>query len=275
MLEQDTIAFLTKKATQIRKLILRMIFSAGSGHTGGSLSAVEILTALYYHVMKHDPKRPAWMERDRFVMSKGHGAPALYAVLADCGYFPETDLAALRQIGSHLQGHPNRKTPGVEATTGSLGQGLSIACGMAFGAKLRAEQQRYYVLCGDGEIQEGQIWEAALFAAGRQLDNLTVLIDRNGFQQDGRTEEIAPLDPLMPKWEAFGWDVQTIDGHDLASIILAAEHAGSVTGKPSVIIAHTIKGKGVSFMQDQPGWHGKSVSARELEAAINELNCGA
>jgi len=274
MLEQDTMVFLKKKATHIRKLILRMIFNAQSGHAGGSLSAVEILVALYYHVMKHNPALPAWPDRDRFILSKGHGAPALYAVLADCGYFPEEDLDSLRRLGSHLQGHPNPKTPGVEATAGSLGQGLSLACGMALGARIRGDPQHYYVLCGDGELQEGQIWEAALFAAGRRLDNVVVFIDRNGYQQNGPTEYIQPLGPLPAKWNAFGWDVQEVDGHDFASIVKAAEHAKSVVGKPTVIIAQTIKGKGVSFMENQPGWHGKSVNAGEWEAAIKELNGG-
>ena len=275
MLEHARLLFLREKAVHIRKLILRMIFNADSGHVGGSLSAVEILVTLYYQAMKHNAKNPDWPQRDRFVMSKGHGAPALYAVLADCGYFPEKDLDDFRRLGGHLQGHPSHnKTPGVEATTGSLGQGLSIACGMALGAKLRGDRQNYYVLCGDGEIQEGQIWEAALFAAGRRLDNLIAFVDRNRYQQNGETESIVPLHPLAPKWEAFGWDVREIDGHDFPSIIKAITHAQSVTGKPSMIVAHTTKGKGVSFMENKPGWHGKSLNAGELDAAFKELEHG-
>jgi transketolase len=275
ILKQAELDSLAKKASEIRKSILEMIHHSDSGHTGGSLSMVEIIVALYYHIMKHDANNPDWPRRDRFILSKGHCAPALYAVLADCGYFPIEDLKRLRQIGQHLQGHPNhRKTPGVEATTGSLGQGLSIALGMALGATLRGDKQYYYVLCGDGEMQEGQIWEAAMFGRKYKLYNVIAFVDRNYYQQNDHTEQIMPLEPLGPKWDSFGWNTYEIDGHDFQQILDAVERAKSQNDSASVIIAHTTKGKGVSFMENQPGWHGKSLNKEELERASKELGYG-
>ena len=275
ILKQAELDSLAKKASEIRKSILEMIHHSDSGHTGGSLSMVEIMVALYYRIMRHDANNPDWPRRDRFILSKGHCAPALYAVLADCGYFPIEDLKRLRQIGQHLQGHPNhRKTPGVEATTGSLGQGLSIALGMALGATLRGDKQYYYVLCGDGEMQEGQIWEAAMFGHKYKLCNVIAFVDRNYYQQNDHTEQIMPLEPLAPKWNSFGWNTYEIDGHDFQQIFDAVERAKSQNDSASVIIAHTTKGKGVSFMENQPGWHGKSLNKEELERASKELGYG-
>jgi len=275
ILKQAELDSLAKKASEIRKSILEMIHHSDSGHTGGSLSMVEIMVALYYRIMRHDANNPDWPRRDRFILSKGHCAPALYAVLADCGYFPIEDLKRLRQIGQHLQGHPNhRKTPGVEATTGSLGQGLSIALGMALGATLRGDKQYYYVLCGDGEMQEGQIWEAAMFGHKYKLCNVIAFVDRNYYQQNDHTEQIMPLEPLGPKWNSFGWNTYEIDGHDFQQIFDAVERAKSQNNSASVIIAHTTKGKGVSFMENQPGWHGKSLNKEELERASKELGYG-
>lgn len=272
MIDQEKVCELEAKARDIRKLILQTIFDAGSGHAGGSLCAVDIVVSLYYHIMKHDPKQQSWADRDRFILSKGHGAPVLYAVLADCGYFPLEELKTLRRLGSHLQGHPNHnKTPGVEMTTGSLGQGFSVTCGMALGAKLRSEKQFYFVLCGDGELQEGLVWEAAMFGSKHKLDNLIAFVDRNGYQQNDTTEKIMPLEPLGLKWKAFGWDVHEIDGHDFSAIIESVELAKKTSDQPSIIIANTTKGKGVSFMENMAGWHGKSINAEELRQALDEL----
>jgi len=257
-------------------MIVDMIHKAGSGHTGGSLSATDILVALYYEIMRHDPANPEWPDRDRFILSKGHCAPVQYAVLGDCGYFPKADLDLLRRPGQHLQGHPNhRKTPGVEATTGSLGQGLSIGLGMALAAKLGGQSHYYYVLCGDGEIQEGQVWEAALFGARHKLDHLIAFVDRNYLQTDGHTEVIMPLDPLLPKWESFGWNAFAIDGHDFEQIINTVDAAKARKDKPTMIIARTTKGKGVSFIENQVGWHGKAPDDEEHARAMDELKSGA
>ncbi len=262
---------LKRKANEIRQAILRMVFQAQSGHLGGSLGATELLVSLYYHLMNHDPAHPDWSERDRFILSKGHCTPVLYAVLADCGYFPREDLQTFRRPGSHLQGHPYQpKTPGVEASTGTLGLGLSTALGMALGAKLRGEKHYYYVLCGDGEIQEGQIWEAAMFANKYRLDRVVAFVDRNYLQTDGHSEDIMPLDPLAPKWESFGWTVYDIDGHDMPIIAQTVSEAKQQDG-PVMIIARTVKGKGVPFMENEVVWHGKPPDERDFEQAMKAL----
>jgi transketolase len=265
---------LTAKSREIRRLVVTMVHRAKSGHVGGSLSAADLLVALYYHLMRHTPHNPSWPQRDRFILSKGHCTPVLYAVLADCGYFPADDLATFRRAGSHLQGHPCRlKTPGVEASTGTLGLGLSTALGMALAARLRGESQLYYVLCGDGEQQEGQIWEAAMFAAKYRLDNVIAFTDRNRLQTDGDTEDVMPLEPLAAKWRSFGWRVEEIDGHDFTQIIGAAQRACSqARGRPTMIIARTIKGKGVRFMENNVLWHGNPPSQKELDLALEELS---
>jgi transketolase len=270
-LDDAKLQFLEQKAREIRRRILTMIYRAASGHVGGSLGATELVVALYYHLMRHEPKDPRWPGRDRFILSKGHCTPVLYAVLADCGYFPLADLDTFRRPGSHLQGHPYQpKTPGVEASTGTLGLGLSTGLGMALAAKLRGESQRYYILCGDGELQEGQVWEAALFAHKYHLDNVVVLVDRNYLQTDGNTEEVMPLDPLAPKWSAFGWGTCEIDGHDFPQIVAAIERARA-SDRPEVVIARTTKGKGVLFMEDVVGWHGTPPGQDDYERAMAEL----
>ena len=271
MITKETISTLDQKTKEIRHQILTMVYEAQSGHIGGSLGAADLIVALYYHLMRHDPTRPDWKERDRFILSKGHCTPVIYAVLADCGYFPREDLKSFRRPGSHLQGHPYQpKTPGIEASTGTLGLGLSTACGMALAAKLRGERQHYYVLCGDGEIQEGQIWEAAMFANKYKLDNLIGFVDRNYLQTDGHSETVMPLDPLRPKWEAFGWEVFEIDGNDVETVIQTVIQAKSID-KPVMIIAYTKKGKGVPFMEDAAEWHGKPPNEQEFTHAIETL----
>jgi transketolase len=254
----------------LRKTVLRMIAEAGSGHLGASLSAIDILAILYFMKMRHDPNNPAWSGRDRFILSKGHAAPGLYAVLAEAGYFPEEALMSLREMGSMLQGHPDTKTPGVDAFTGSLGQGLSIAVGMALAAKMDGFKYRVYTLLGDGELDEGQVWEAALTAAHHGLDNLTAIVDNNGFQLTGKTEDVKSLDPLEAKWRAFGWEAVEADGHDPASILDALDMCDLKSGRPSVIIARTTKGKGVSFMEGNR-FSRKPPNAEELERALSEL----
>ena len=266
-------ALLAEKAGAIRRAIVTMVYRANSGHVGGSLSAAEILVALYYAIMRHDPRNPRWPGRDRFVLSKGHCAPVHYAVLADCGYFPRTDLESFRRPGSHLQGHPCQgKTPGVDASTGTLGLGLSTACGLVLAAKLRGERHTVYVLCGDGEQQEGQIWEAAMFANKYHLDNLIAFTDRNRLQTDGDTEAVMPLDPLGDKWRAFGWNVGEIDGHDFTRIVDAVARARANPGRPTMIVAHTTKGRGVSFMENVASWHGTPPNADDHARALAELN---
>jgi transketolase len=264
---------LKAKALQIRSSILTMVHEANSGHIGGSFSAADLVVGLYYEIMRHDPTNPAWPERDRFILSKGHCAPVIYAVLADCGYFPKEDLARFRRPGSHLQGHPYQpKTPGIEASTGTLGLGLSTALGMALGAKLRNQSHFYYVLCGDGELQEGQIWEAALFGNKYKLDNVIAFVDRNYLQTDGNTEDVMPLDPLVDKWRAFGWNASEIDGHDFGQIFEAVERARNGQGKPTMIVANTIKGKGVSFMENQAEWHSGPPTVEQYTRALEELH---
>ncbi len=273
MLNDNQIKNLSAQARQARRAVLTMVHKANSGHIGGSLGSMEILVALYHHIMRHDPTRPDWKERDRFVLSKGHCSPVLYSVLAGCGYFPTEDLATFRQPGSHLQGHPYQpKTPGVEASTGTLGLGLSTACGFALAAKFRGEKHKVYALCGDGEQQEGQIWEAAMFAHKYQLDNLIAFTDRNRLQTDGDTEDVMPLDPLVDKWRAFGWNSWEIDGHDLNQIVDSVAKADDGSKKPTMIIANTIKGKGISFMENEAMWHGTPPNDEQFQRAMEELN---
>ncbi|MGI6343782.1 MAG: transketolase [Bacillota bacterium] len=257
---------------EVRRDIVRMTAAAGSGHPGGSLSSVELLVGLYFCKMRHDPERPDWPDRDRFILSKGHIAPALYSVLARTGYFPVEDLSTLRKLGSHLQGHPNvLSTPGLDSSSGSLGQGLSIANGLALAARLNGQDFRTYCLMGDGELQEGQIWEAAMSAAHYRLDNVCAIVDYNGLQIDGDVEKVMGLAPLAEKWQSFNWHVISIDGHDMNQVLDAYAEAERTKGKPSVIIAKTVKGKGVSFMENEAGWHGKAPSAAELKQALAEL----
>ena len=263
---------LQKKANEVRRGIVTAVHSAKSGHPGGSLSAADILTYLYFEKMNIDPKDPRGADRDRFVLSKGHIAPALYSVLANRGYFPVEDLKTLRHTGSYLQGHPDMKhIPGVDMSAGSLGQGLSAAVGMALAGKLDKKSYRVYAMCGDGEIEEGQIWEASMFAAARKLDNLTVIIDNNNLQIDGTIEEVCSPYPIADKFEAFGFHVICIDGHDFDAIENAFAEAEKTTGKPTAIVAKTTKGKGVSFMENQCGWHGKAPNDEEYAQAMKDL----
>lgn len=262
---------LERIARQIRRDIIEMIHAAGSGHPGGSLSAADLVTALYFYKLKHDPARPDWPERDRVIFSKGHVAPVLYAVLARCGYFPAEDLMSLRRFDSHLQGHPCMETPGVEVGTGSLGQGLSVAVGMALAAKLDGRANLFYVINGDGELQEGQVWEAYMAAGHYRLDNILSIIDRNRLQIDGWVEDVMGLEPLVNKLRAFRWHVVELDGHDMEAILLALDNFPRCDGKPTAFIASTIKGKGVSFMENQAGWHGKAPDDEETAKALREL----
>ncbi len=266
------IANLEAKAKEMRREIIKMLAKAGSGHPGGSLSAADILTVLYYHEMNVKPEEPKWQDRDYFVLSKGHAAPALYAALAMKGYFPMEELAGLRKLGSMLQGHPVcTKVPGVEVSTGSLGHGVSVAAGIAKGMKLDGRQNRVYTLVGDGETQEGQVWEAAMFAAHYQLDNFVLMIDRNRLQIDGNTTDVMSPEPLTEKLAAFGFEVLEIDGHNIQEIIGALAKAREIKGKPTAIVADTIKGKGVSFMENVAGWHGQAPKPEEAAQALAEL----
>jgi transketolase len=263
---------LTAVCKRLRRDIVTMIAKAGSGHPGGSLSAVEIVAALYWRVMRHKPSNPFWQERDRFVLSKGHCAPVLYAALAECGYFPVAELNTLRQIDSRLQGHADHCcTPGVEMSSGSLGQGLSFSVGAALAARLDNAPWRVYALLSDGECDEGQIWEAAMSAAMFKLDNLTAVVDNNNIQLSGFNKDIMNLYPFPQKWWAFGWHVIEADGHDIKAMLDAFAEAREVKGQPSVIVAHTIKGKGVSFMENNVDFHGKAPNAEQLEKALKEL----
>ena len=263
---------LRKISRKVRADVLRATTEAGSGHPGGSLSATDILVTLYWRVLRHDSKNPAWPERDRFILSKGHAAPALYTVLAERGYFPKVELHNLRLHGSLLQGHPDAtRTPGVEVSSGSLGNGLSISSGIASALKLDGSASRVYCLLGDGECDEGLVWEAAMFSSHRRLDNLTAIIDRNGLQIDGPTEKVVSLEPLCDKWTAFGWHVIRVDGHDHAKLEAAFDEAKKTMGKPTVIVAETVKGKGVSFMEGIVGFHGKACTLAELDIACKEL----
>ena len=263
---------LKAQCTVIRRDIITMLEKSGSGHPGGSLSAVEIMAALYGYKMKHDPARPQMPERDRFVLSKGHAAPCLYATLANFGYFPKSEYDHLRQLGGMLQGHPDRKKcPGVEASTGSLGQGVSVAVGMALGLKHQGGSQQVYTLLGDGECQEGMVWEAFMAAAQYKLDNLTIFIDWNGLQIDGRNDDVMSLGDFPGKLRAFGLDViEVADGNDLEQVIAALD-VPHLPGKPRCILCHTVKGKGVSFMENEAGWHGKAPNHEQAAQALKEL----
>ncbi|MCD5414680.1 MAG: transketolase [Clostridiales bacterium] len=263
---------LEEKANAIRKNIITMLNKSGSGHPGGSLSAVEILTALYFSEMKVDSKNPNWDKRDRFVLSKGHAAPVLYATLAEKGFFPKEELLKLRQVNSMLQGHPDMKgTPGVDMSTGSLGQGFSASCGMALANKLDRNEIRTYVLLGDGEVQEGIVWETAMAASHYKLDNLVAILDFNGLQIDGSNDSVMSVQPLADKFKAFGWNVIEIDGHDYGEIIKAFNAAKTIKERPTMTLAYTIKGKGISFMEDKSGWHGKAPNEEETKVALAEL----
>jgi transketolase len=259
-------------AARLRIDIVEMLAAAGSGHPGGSLSAIDIITCLFFSQMRHDPRRPDWPQRDRFVLSKGHAVPALYAVLAEAGYFPRQELMTLRRLNSRLQGHPvNTALPGIEACTGALGQGLSIAQGMALAAKLNGDQFQVYCMIGDGESQEGQIWEAAMSAPKFKLDTLTVILDHNDGQIDGHVRDVMNIEPVGAKWGAFNWNVLEIDGHDVAQILAALEQAKATRGRPTLIWAHTVKGKGVSFMENNVAWHGMAPNAEQAAKALAEL----
>jgi transketolase len=265
-------AELKEMAKKLRRHVITMIATAGSGHPGGSLSAADIVTALYFRILRHDPQNPQWSERDRFILSKGHAAPILYAVLAEAGYFPLTELSTLRKLDSRLQGHADRKfTPGVEMSAGSLGMGLSFAIGVALAARLDSRTYRTYVLLSDGECEEGQTWEAALSAAHFKIDNLTAIVDCNGIQLSGWTRDIMNLEPFARKWQAFGWHTMDIDGHDFDRILSACQRAEEIRDKPTVIIARTVKGKGVSFMENNVAFHGKAPTREEAERALKEL----
>ncbi|MFN4260455.1 MAG: transketolase [Gemmataceae bacterium] len=266
---------LTNRAKIIRQDIITSTTTAGSGHPTSSLSAVEIAVALYFGgVLRHDPKNPKWPQRDRFILSKGHAAPLLYAVLAEAGYFPREQLPTLRQLGSPLEGHPNyRRLPGVEASTGSLGQGLSIGVGHALAARLDGFDARIYVLLGDGEVDEGQVWEAVMSAHKYQLDNLVAIVDQNGYQQTGPTAEVLDLRPLAPKFEAFGWFAQEIDGHDVDAVLAALRKAAATKGRPSAIVARTIKGYPIQdLLSSDPNHHGKPLTPQEAEQALRIIN---
>jgi transketolase len=259
-------------AKGIRRHIIEMIGAAKSGHPGGSLSAVEIVASLYCDVMRHDPARPDWSERDRFILSKGHAAPVLYAVMAEWGYCPVDTLNTLRKMGSPYQGHPDRRfLPSLEASTGSLGQGLSLALGMGAAARLDGASWRTYVMLGDGECQEGQIWEAAMFGAQQKLDNVCCIVDYNKIQLDGFIKDVMELEPFADKWRAFGWHAVEVDGHEFGSLQQGFAEAASTKGKPTVILAHTVKGKGVSFMENNPKFHGVAPTAEEMVIALKEL----
>ncbi len=268
----ESVAELEAMAKKLRRHIIEMIGKAGSGHPGGSLSAADIVTCLYFNVLRHDPSNSKWPDRDRFILSKGHAAPVLYSALAECGYIPLEALSTLRKINSILQGHADsHHTNGVELTAGSLGQGLSFSIGVALAGRLNSKTYRVYTLLGDGECDEGQVWEAAMSAAHFKVDNLTAIVDNNGLQIDGWNKDIMNLEPFNDKWKAFGWHVIDIDGHDIPRILEAFGEARSVKGRPSVIIAHTVKGKGVSFMENQVGFHGKAPDAEQVKIALEEL----
>lgn len=271
-MQRPDILELKKKAIETRKDILKMLTLAGSGHTGGSLSIVEILLALYYYALNNDPKSPQAKDRDRFLLSKGHGCPALYAVLAQRGYFPKEKLWGLRKLGSPLQGHPQMGLPGIEISSGSLGQGLSIANGMALAARLDKLSIRIYCLMGDGETNEGQVWEAAMTGAHYKLDSVCAIIDFNKLQIDGFCCDVKDMGPYLHKWKDFGWNPIEADGHDIEKLMHAFDEAAKFKGRPTVIIAHTVKGKGVSFVENKVEWHGVAPKKEEYERAVAELD---
>jgi transketolase len=259
-------------AKRVRREIIEMTGAAKSGHPGGSLSAVEVIVELYFDYMKIDPKNPKWADRDRFILSKGHAAPVLYAVMAEAGYTPIDQLNTLRKLGSIYQGHPDvRFIPSLEASTGSLGEGVSLAIGMGLAAKLNGSPSRTYVMLGDGEVQEGQVWEGAMFAAFHKVDNIVAITDNNRIQLDGFVKDIMDIEPYADKWRAFGWHTLEIDGHDLVAIRKALEEAEATKGKPTAIVAHTIKGKGVSFMENNPKFHGTAPTGAEVQLALQEI----
>ncbi|HYS42374.1 MAG TPA: transketolase [Geobacteraceae bacterium] len=269
---KERIAELEEKARKLRVSIVKTLHKSQSGHTGGSLSAMDMVTALYFYKMRHNPADPGWEGRDRFVLSKGHAAPAQYVALAEAGYFPVEDLMMLRRLGSHLQGHPDSKsTPGVEVPTGSLGQGLSMAVGMALGLRLDGKANRVYALLGDGELQEGQVWEAAMAGGHYRLDNLCAMVDANALQIDGEVAKVMNVAPIADKFRAFGWNALEIDGHNMAAITDSLDMAETVKGKPTVIVAHTVKGKGVSFFENKASYHGVPPSDEELPRALECL----
>ncbi len=271
-LTEEEVGRIRAKAKAMRLDILEMITKAESGHTGGSLSIADLLALLWFHEMNVDPADPKKADRDRFVLSKGHGAPCLYAALAERGYFPKEELSHLRQVGAMLQGHPDMKhTPGVDMTTGSLGQGFSAACGMALAAKTDGASWRVYAVLGDGELEEGQIWEAAMLAAHYKLDHLTAFVDNNGLQIDGNITDVMSSIPIDQKFEAFGWHVLCVDGHDVAALHLAIEEAKETRGRPTMIVMKTVKGKGVSEIEGKAGWHGKAPSAEECARFMKEV----
>ena len=263
---------LEKMAVIIRCDIIDMICTAAAGHPGGSLSAADVVTALYFRVMRIDPQNPDWPDRDRFILSKGHACPVWYAALAERGYFDKSHLKTLRQMGSILQGHPDmRKTPGIDMTAGSLGHGLSAGLGMALSGKLQQKDYHVFVIIGDGESQEGSIWEASMAAPNFKLDNLTAILDYNHLQNDDSVDDIMPIHPAVDKWRAFGWHVLDIDGHDMAQVVAALEEAKSHKGKPTMIVANTVKGKGVSYMENVCEWHGRAPCQEEADQALEEL----
>lgn len=269
---QEKLEQLKATATEVRRGILTEVHAAKSGHPGGSLSVADIITYLYSEVLRVDPENPRWEDRDRLVLSKGHTCPALYAMLAEKGFFPKEELTTFRAIGSRLQGHPDmNKAPGIDFSAGSLGQGVSAACGMALAGKLGHKDYRVYTILGDGEIEEGQVWEAAMAAAKYKLDNLCALVDVNGLQIDGKTADVMPSEPLDAKFAAFNWNVIHVDGHDYEALAAAFDVAKSVKGKPTVLLAKTTKGKGVSFMENDAGWHGKAPNDEQMEQARAEL----
>ncbi|NSW83943.1 MAG: transketolase [Syntrophothermus sp.] len=271
-ISQQAVTELKERARSLRCEVIKMLGKAGSGHTGGSLSAADVVACLYFWEMRLDNANPGWPERDRFVLSKGHAAPLLYAALAEKGFIPREELQSLRRLGSRLQGHPDmRKVPGVEASTGSLGQGIAWAVGMALAGRLDAKDYRVYTLLGDGEIQEGEVWEAVMAAAHYRLDNLVAIVDYNGLQIDGAVDKVMSPLPIAAKFEAFGWNTQEIDGHDFRQIMQALEAARGHKGRPSAIVARTVKGKGVSFMENGVDWHGKAPNTEQVERALAEL----
>ncbi|MFH1055204.1 MAG: transketolase [Candidatus Altiarchaeota archaeon] len=268
----ETVELLKSKSKAVRKHVLEMTTKACSGHPGGSLSALDVIVTLYFYKMRHRSSEPDWPERDRFILSKGHASPALYSVLAEAGYFPKEELDKFRNIDSFLEGHPSHKSiPGVDVSTGSLGQGLSIACGIALAGKMDKKEYRVYAVLGDGECQEGQIWEAAMAAAHYGLDNLCAIVDRNSLQIDGSTEEVMAVEPIADKWASFGWNVLVINGHNHSEIMKALDDAEALKGAPTVVIAHTTKGKGISFMENVCEYHGKPLNKDQLCDALKEL----
>lgn len=272
VIEKTSIEDLKKIAKIVRKDIIEMVYKAQAGHPGGSLSATDIVTALYFRIMRIDPENPDWPDRDRFILSKGHACPVWYAALAERGYFDKSHLGTLRQLNSILQGHADMiKTPGVDMTVGSLGQGFSAGLGMALSGKMRGKDYHVYVVVGDGESQEGSIWEAAMAAPKWKLDNLTVIVDKNRLQNDTFVEDVMPVDPLPDKWKAFNWNVMEIDGHDMAQVVDALETAKTIKGIPTVIIAQTVKGKGVSYMENVAAWHGMAPNEEQAAQALSEI----